>query len=130
MPHHLKDLEHLGDRDPDSSPVGNGGHWLDAEWAEVRARYPKGTRWTWLREAVLDRDGNRCQVCGSTNGLQVDHILPLSKCGSNRFRNLWTLCVGCHSRKTGRDLRVPDWARRRREAEIAGKLRGRDWGQS
>lgn len=42
-----------------------------------------------------------CEVCGSDDRLQVDHIVPISR-GGGRLdpHNLQTLCHSCHSRKT------------------------------
>ncbi len=55
--------------------------------------------WTYLSREVKSRDGNRCSLCGSTDRLEVHHIIPLSKGGSNSKRNLITLCYSCHNVK-------------------------------
>ncbi|MGB1696856.1 MAG: HNH endonuclease [Thermoplasmatota archaeon] len=57
-----------------------------------------------MREAVIERDGEKCVICASTTHLQVDHIAPLSRKGENTWSNLWTLCKLCHEAKTGRRL--------------------------
>jgi len=49
-----------------------------------------------LRRRVLDRDGWRCQVCGSTAELQVHHLKFRSRLGSDTLDNLIVLCAGCH----------------------------------
>jgi len=49
-----------------------------------------------LRQKVLERDGWRCQVCGSSQDLQVHHIQYRSQVGDDTQRNLITLCSGCH----------------------------------
>jgi 5-methylcytosine-specific restriction endonuclease McrA len=49
-----------------------------------------------LHTQVLDRDGWRCQDCGSSNNLQVHHQRARSKLGHDDMQNLITLCVGCH----------------------------------
>lgn len=43
------------------------------------------------------RDGDRCRQCGSTQGLEVHHIVPIAQ-GGDRFAlsNLITLCGSCH----------------------------------
>lgn len=56
-----------------------------------------------VREAVLARDNNRCVRCGSDKNLQMDHILAVSKGGSNEPDNLRTLCRSCNSSKRDRD---------------------------
>ncbi|WP_296796289.1 HNH endonuclease [uncultured Methanobrevibacter sp.] len=53
-----------------------------------------------LRVQVLDRDNSTCQLCGATieDGvkLHVDHIMPVSKGGTNDLDNLQTLCAQCN----------------------------------
>jgi len=51
------------------------------------------------RSAVFKRDGNACLKCGSTEALSIDHVMPLSKGGSNEIGNLQTLCSRCNSSK-------------------------------
>jgi HNH endonuclease len=54
-----------------------------------------------VREAVMDRDGRRCQVCGRTDDLTIDHkIVPWSEGGSSTDpENLQVLCREHNSRK-------------------------------
>ena len=49
-----------------------------------------------LCRQVLERDGWRCQNCGSPNHLQVHHIRSRSLLGDDAAENLVTLCNGCH----------------------------------
>lgn len=53
-----------------------------------------------LRFKILHRDQYRCQACGATaeDGakLHVDHILPVSKGGTNNESNLRALCSECN----------------------------------
>ncbi len=50
-----------------------------------------------LRAEMLERDGWRCQSCGSSNCLQVHHICSRSRLGDDADENLITLCADCHS---------------------------------
>ena len=52
-----------------------------------------------LRKKVLDRDGWRCQVCGSSTDLHVHHLVRRSRLGDDAFDNLITLCATCHLRE-------------------------------
>jgi 5-methylcytosine-specific restriction endonuclease McrA len=49
-----------------------------------------------LHEQVLERDGWRCQVCGSMQNLQVHHLKFRSQSGDDVEQNLITLCAECH----------------------------------
>lgn len=55
--------------------------------------------WMAIRSTVLSRDGYKCVKCGSTSNLQVDHIIEVSRGGSNAMYNLRTLCAICHSKR-------------------------------
>jgi hypothetical protein len=52
-----------------------------------------------LRQKVLERDGYKCVMCGSTKHPQIDHIKPFSKGGDTVFENLQTMCRKCKLRK-------------------------------
>lgn len=53
------------------------------------------------RENIIRRDGSQCLCCGENNRsiLQVDHIIPRNRGGSNDKDNLQTLCKYCNSQK-------------------------------
>ncbi len=51
-----------------------------------------------LRQRVLERDGWRCQNCGSPKDLHVHHLEKRSKLGDDDLDNLITLCATCHLR--------------------------------
>ena len=50
-----------------------------------------------LRDQVLKRDGWRCQLCGTSNNLEVHHIRSRSRLGDDTLQNLITLCAKCHA---------------------------------
>ena len=54
-----------------------------------------------IRSQILLRDGFRCQECGYYKHLEVHHIIPRSKGGSDDPENLVTLCQRCHGKKHG-----------------------------
>ena len=49
-----------------------------------------------LCQQVMTRDGWKCQVCGSSQNLQVPHKQLRSQQGSDRDSDLITLCASCH----------------------------------
>jgi predicted HNH restriction endonuclease len=49
-----------------------------------------------LRKQVLQRDGWRCQICGSKQNLHVHHKQLRSQQGDDGDPNLITLCANCH----------------------------------
>ena len=57
-----------------------------------------------LRFEILKRDGYRCQMCGATakDGatLEIDHITPVAKGGTNDVDNLQVLCRDCNAGKS------------------------------
>lgn len=64
-----------------------------------KADYP--IDWDLLRDQVLQRDNYECQENDGycNNPLQVHHIMPLSKGGTNELTNLITLCKYHHCSK-------------------------------
>lgn len=60
-----------------------------------------------LRFEIFKRDGFKCQYCGASAPdvlLDVDHIQPVSKNGTNDILNLITSCKACNSGKSDRTL--------------------------
>jgi hypothetical protein len=59
-----------------------------------------------LRLFIFERDKFKCVYCGlgakDDAVLNVDHILPISKGGSNEPNNLQTLCRACNNGKADR----------------------------
>lgn len=60
-----------------------------------------GPEWVRAKERAKLRDQYRCQHCDRRDGkmgadLQVHHIRPVKKGGSNDLNNLATLCNDCH----------------------------------
>lgn len=61
-------------------------------------------RYRKLRLQILQRDGWRCQMCGSMQRLQVHHIQFRSHSGADLEENLITLCSECHAQTHLRPL--------------------------
>lgn len=52
-------------------------------------------RWSDVRRRIHTRD-RHCNECGSTHGLEVDHIVAVSDGGCAEESNLRLLCAICH----------------------------------
>jgi 5-methylcytosine-specific restriction endonuclease McrA len=58
------------------------------------------------RRNVFQRDGHRCQYCGTTREpLSIDHVLPRSRGGADSWDNVTTACLSCNVRKGNRTPR-------------------------
>jgi hypothetical protein len=83
-----------------------------AGWHEVAPPREEGcdegvvqtaTGW-WYHHLLVSRDGRQCYACKAKPGppdyhlLEVQHILPQSKGGTNCLHNLILLCQRCHRR--------------------------------
>jgi len=66
-----------------------------------------GSKLTDRREAISEevrifvwrRDSGQCVRCGSQERLEFDHVIPVSKGGSNTERNIQLLCEVCNRKK-------------------------------
>ena len=60
-----------------------------------------------VREYLLEKWGRTCAYCGKTNlPLEIEHILPKSKGGSNRVSNLTLACTECNQKKGNRPIGI------------------------
>ncbi len=54
-----------------------------------------------IQQEVYKRDRGKCRICGSTNNLHFDHILPFSKGGSSKVASNIQLLCARHNLKKG-----------------------------
>jgi len=60
-----------------------------------------------VREYLLNKWERKCAYCGVENvPLQVEHIHPKAKGGTNRISNLSLACEGCNQKKGTQDIKV------------------------
>lgn len=52
-----------------------------------------------VKEFVFRRDQGKCVYCGSTENLEFDHVIPITKGGSNSERNIQLTCFECNRAK-------------------------------
>ena len=60
-----------------------------------------------FKSACKTKDGFKCQVCGTSDELQVHHIKAKSKGGTDRLSNLMTLCKTHHWEHHNNGLKLP-----------------------
>lgn len=48
---------------------------------------------------LVEKQDGRCLACGKKTKLTVDHVVPLSKGGSNYISNIQGLCMKCNASK-------------------------------
>jgi hypothetical protein len=59
-----------------------------------------------VREYLLEKWGRKCAYCGKENvPIEVEHIQPKSKGGTNRISNLTLACRACNERKGNQYVR-------------------------
>ena len=77
--------------------------------------YQRGTLFGYeVREYLLEKWGRRCAYCGTENvPLEIDHIVPRSRGGSDSVSNLTLACRNCNQKKGSRP--VEEFLRRKPE---------------
>lgn len=93
----------VSDSTDDSSEVTNSSNVGTQTTVQRQRNVPLNTR-----TMVLERDNYTCQMCGRTRydgvKLEVDHIIPVAKGGSDNINNLQTLCFDCNRGKSDKIL--------------------------
>ncbi|MBX3490879.1 MAG: HNH endonuclease [Parvibaculum sp.] len=64
--------------------------------------------WNILRVIVFERDGYQCVYCGDgCDDPHCDHVVPVSRGGTNEIENLATACPPCNLSKG--DKMLSEW---------------------
>jgi len=53
-----------------------------------------------VKKAVWKRYLGKCSLCGASENLHFDHIIPVTKGGSNNEKNVQILCAQCNLKKS------------------------------
>lgn len=89
-------------------------HSPEMDEAERNARNPyrrhyKDPQYAKNRQHRFERARGRCEMCGvalQPAEWDCDHLVPISKGGTNDITNLRVVCRPCHRRKTATDRRA------------------------
>ena len=84
-----------------------------------------GTRWYVVRSRVLKASGGKCYMCGEDGAVEVDHVVPRSRGGSDHPDNLRAVCKVCHLRKSSAEGHAAKRRRRELRKRPADKHPGR-----
>lgn len=96
---------------------------IDAEWDEFKDKYiasrlsnVDAKLWKRIGKQVFERDHYTCKYCGQVGGkLEVDHMIPIVRGGTNDVTNLATSCRHCNRQK--HDKTVSEFLKWRGEHE-------------
>lgn len=78
--------------------------WREVDRVKAKVESEAGKRESISEKVQLqvwNRDKGQCVKCGSNEKLEFDHIIPVSKGGSNTARNIQLLCEVCNRAKGG-----------------------------
>lgn len=99
---------------PNAKYTSPSGDW-DIPCIVKTKRYVKlpFTKSTLSKQNIFKRDGYKCVYCGSDDKtkLTIDHVLPKSRGGKNRWDNLVTSCYACNNAKDNRTPEEMGWDR-------------------
>ena len=90
----------------------NNPHWHPAIQENYRARQlgKVGQVSPSERAAVWLQCEGKCVHCGSTDDLEMDHVVPLNAGGEHDATNIQVLCHTCNSSKGDRlEESIPGW---------------------
>jgi HNH endonuclease len=92
---------------------------------ELIKAYYHSWQWRQLRTLRRQLDGNQCVQCGSTERLQVDHVVAIRDDWNRRaeINNLVSLCAVCHKLKTRAQRRARAAQKQRRSARAQALTR-------
>jgi len=62
-------------------------------------KYLKSYQWKNIKEQVITKVHNKCELCGSRNNLVVHHIKYPKVLGTETLNDLQCLCDDCHNVK-------------------------------
>lgn len=80
------------------SDLGENANWFHIR----RVIADKLTQDKVFRDLIFSIHGRFCKLCLSLENLQMDHVVPITKLGTDCTFNFQPLCKRCNSRKGNR----------------------------
>jgi len=74
-----------------------------------KAKHPKAmykSSAPYWKDVIYNELGRKCAKCGTTEKLELDHIIPEAIGRENRLANIQVLCESCHKQK---NREMPSW---------------------
>ncbi|MBX4920976.1 HNH endonuclease [Rhizobium bangladeshense] len=87
--------------------IGADGIWRlkNFDWVRLSKDIQRSPIPAGVRAATLQRDAARCVYCGDEDGpFHFDHLLPVSKGGSDAASNIVIACIPCNLSKGDKTL--------------------------
>jgi 5-methylcytosine-specific restriction endonuclease McrA len=72
-------------------------HFDRAIKIKMRKRFDNKSRG--LKRKLIERDGEHCASCEKSESLVIDHVVSISRGGTNDIENLQLLCNTCNEKK-------------------------------
>lgn len=99
-------------RNPPDVPSSDKAAEKRKAWDRDRKRLQRGLRlsdseWIPLVAEILKRDGYACTYCSAKEDLTADHVVPLTRGGTNDRSNLTACCIPCNTKKSNK--LVSEW---------------------
>lgn len=66
--------------------------WTEEEYMVLKIEFNRQS----FKQLLGEEKGSMCVCCGSTEGIEYHHILPLHIGGDNRLSNIQPICSSCH----------------------------------
>lgn len=102
------------------------------EWRSATGKQLRKPIRASVRDAVVLRDRGLCRYCArKANPIHIDHVIPVTKGGTDEKHNLVVACVACNLKKraniweplTHKQMAIMQAKRRRRDNGIAARSR-------
>lgn len=75
-----------------------------------------------MRGFYLDKFNHKCVKCGSTERLELDHIIAITEGGDNSQENIQVLCKPCNGKKGGKRYKGDDHHTRKNPVKACEKV--------